>query len=53
MSMLVDLRGFRYFLRIEVASGFVCQLSSMIGTRRGHVWEYTLVSGFILWISEL
>jgi len=35
VSIFADLSGLRYFFRMDFASGFVCESSSMNGTRRG------------------
>ncbi len=51
MSILAFFNDRRYFLRIEVASGLVCQPSSIRGTSNGQALEVICISGLILAIS--
>lgn len=53
VSMLAFLRLRRYFLRMEVASGLLCQSSSMRGTKRGQALAVSWAVGAIFWSSVL
>ncbi len=51
MSGLWVFSGLRYFFNTEIASGFLCQPSSMNGTRSGHALAVILMLESNLWIS--